>query len=234
MTGLLALTIGFHVVAGLLAVAVTRHRAEYRPTALFLLGTGSVDVALTTIRELIISPARTTMRTAGLDPAAVPWTGSVRIAFHLHEALFLTWHAGIAALALTVFTKLRPWPVAILWAAASLTLALTYPITRGEVLRRVYLAADLAALAVAVASFASWFRRRRPGQGLTFPQLIATSIFTMELGALFVGAWRWNIFENWSLSQVVYATLYAGCIFLQGAVLWITPSPSQSPPDSSD
>jgi len=233
MTGLLALTIGLHVVAGLLAVAIARHRSEYRPTAFFLIATGVIDVALTTIRELIFTPARTAIRAAGLDPAAVPWTGSVRIAFHLHEALFLTWYAGLAALALVVFTKLRPWPVAILWAAVSLALAMTYPITRGEVLRRVYLAADLAALAVAVASFASWFRRRRPGQGFTFPQLIATLVFAIELGALFAGAWRWNVFENWSLSQVAYATLYASCIFLQGAVLWLTPSSSQYPPGSS-
>jgi hypothetical protein len=222
MTGLFALTLGLHVIAGLLAVPVARYRRpEYRPTALFLFATALVDVVLTPVRELIISPA------------VAPLSGGVRIAFHLYEALFLTWHAGLAALALVVFTKLRPWPVAIVWAAASLTLALTYPITRGDVLRRVYLAADLSALAVAVASFASWFRRRRPGQGFTFPQFIATLIFAIELGALFVGAWRWNIFENWSLSQVAYATLYASCIFLQGAILWITPSPSQSPPGLS-
>jgi hypothetical protein len=234
MTGLLALTLGLHGAAGLLAVAIAGRRRVYRPVAFVLASTAIADGAHTAICELVLVPDQAALRAAGVDPAIVPFTGWTAVACHIDNALFLTWQAGIAALALTVFTKLRPWPVAILWAAASIALALTYPITRGEVLRRVYLAADLVALAVAVASFASWFRRRQPGQGFTFPQLIATSIFTMELGALFVGAWRWNIFENWSLSQVVYATLYAGCIFLQGAVLWITPSPSQSPPDSSD
>jgi hypothetical protein len=233
MTALLGLTLSLHCLAGLLALSVARHRPPHRPVALFLFVTAITDIIHTALGRLVLWPALDLVRAAGLDPARIPFTGWVRVTVHVDQALFLTWHAGLAALALVVFTKLRPWPVAILWVAASLALALTYPITRGEVLRRVYLAADLIALAVAVASFASWFRRRRPGQGFTFPQLIATLIFAIELGALFVGAWRWNIFENWSLSQAAYATLYAACIFLQGAVLWITPSPSQSPPGSS-
>src|SRR5262249_11533254 len=145
---LLVLTLGFHGLAGLLAPAVARRRPEYRPVAFFLAGTAIADVIYGQLVFLVLEPATTAMRDLGLDPDITPLDGWARVVANIATAIFLSWYAGLAALALAVFARRRPWHVAVLWAVTSIALAVGYPATRGEFRRHVYLAADLIALAV--------------------------------------------------------------------------------------
>jgi hypothetical protein len=74
------LTILFEVGAALMALSVARKQPEYRPIALFLGVTTIANLVRLAIISHVLSPARDAMRSAGLDPAAVPFTGWPKIA----------------------------------------------------------------------------------------------------------------------------------------------------------
>jgi hypothetical protein len=221
------LTIALKCAAALLAGMVAYRRHDHWPVALFLMGTTAADLPHMAIVAWVLQPAREAIRAAGADPALVPFAGWTRVLGHIDVALFLTWPAGIAALALVLFTKRRPWPAAMAWAAVSIALALGYPAIRHDLLRRCYTAIELASLAVVAASVLTWGRRDR--ELPSFPQTVALLIFVAEFGSLFVGAWRWGLFlDAWFFSQVAYATLYAVLIVVQGGALWNIKLPSRS------
>jgi len=92
------LTILFEMGAAMMAVPVAGARREYRPIAVFLVGTTIANVARLAIISYVLNPARDVMRAAGLDPAMVPFTGRAEVATDVEHALFLLWPAGIAAL----------------------------------------------------------------------------------------------------------------------------------------
>lgn len=216
-------TFALHVVAMVLAVAVTRRRPEHRPVAAFL-GAG---VFANTIRLLIklyvLTPARESMRAVGLDPVAVPFAGWTRAAFHVESALFVGWSAGLAALALWVLLRRRPWPIALAWMAVVAALVLTYPVARGAVLREWYLGVHLVSLTVATGCLVMWFARLpRP----TLPTMVTGFLIGTELISLAVGPWRGSLFSTWDFAQAAYSTLYVAISILQGGALWFTPTRS--------
>jgi hypothetical protein len=135
------------------------------------------------------------------------------------EALFLTWPAGLAATGVVLFTA-RRWPallIGFLWAGAVVCLAASYPAVRGEALRRVYLGAQLAALAVVVAAIASFWWRREAG--MTPARACLMLCAGTDISDLIAGAWRWGFWTRWDLNQAVLVLLYSILIVLQG-VLW--------------
>ena len=219
MTWLLALTSLLQGGTALTAAMVARRRAEYRPIAVFLAVVAVANLAKMAIRLGVLVPAR--------EAGAVPFTGWVRVASHVESALFLLWMAGLAALALAVYLGRRPWPVAVGWAAAVALLALVFPHARGDELRRLYLAAELAALVVALGSMVQWLITRREPPRL--PHVIVAILVAVDLAGLVVGPWRWGLFAGWNLAQVAYCVMYASMIALQLAVVWLMPRGGTGP-----
>jgi hypothetical protein len=82
------------------AILLARRRSEYAPIA-WLLGFAVVaDIVRPALTLLILAPAR--------ELSGLPYTGPARVAFHVTQALFVGWSAGIVAVALRCFTGCRP------------------------------------------------------------------------------------------------------------------------------
>jgi hypothetical protein len=204
------LALAFESTAALVAVVVAWKRSEHRPVAAFLAGTVVADLV-----RLGLS----------LGPLAIsgPYKGPLRALFHVEQALFLTWPAGIAALALWVYRKRHPFPVAIAYALAVAVLVIGYPAIRGDLLRRCYLAAEIAAVVTAIGAFVRWVGRAPP----RLPQVVTTFVLVVDMVSLAVGPWQWGLFGAWALAQVIYSALYAVLIVVQIGALWISPSSSK-------
>jgi hypothetical protein len=217
-----------------LAWATTRRRAAHRPVALLLTVGLASDIARQALADLVLNPARARF-------GAAPWEGWARVAGHAGEALFLAWPAALAASALVTFSTMdetdfapRHWRtahkllvgVAAAWLLAVVALVVTYPITRGGILARCYLAAELGAIVVGIGSIATWIPARRVPE---VRHVVIALVIAAELTSALVGPWRVNVFGSWVLAQVIHALLFALLTVLQGGVLWI----SSSPPSSS-
>jgi hypothetical protein len=225
MTSLEWLTIGFHVAAAVAAVWFAWQHREHRPVALFLGLTAMADGAVCSLRNLVLKPAR-----LSLGPDA-PYTGSVRLAFHLSQALYLLWPAGLAAVALVALGRRRPWLPFVAGAITCAALIATYPKVRGELLQRWYLAIELGALVVGLRYVLGWLRRvaSRDEPELRAAEIVAglsvMILVAVDMTGVVVGAWRGNIYTDWHLSRVSYSVEYAVLIVLQmGGGTWRTSS----------
>lgn len=100
------------------------------------------------------------------------------------------------------------------WGLAAVGLALTYPLTRGAVLGRCYLGAELVALATMLACGVTWGRRR------AHPSLVEGSILVLiaiELTALA----QWSPFgRGWAWQLTGYFLGYVVLVVLHGVELW--------------
>jgi hypothetical protein len=144
------------IAAAIGAAVLARKRSDYRPIGVFLGAVACANFLRAALAALVFNPERAAMRAAGLDPALVPFTGGARVAACVEVAAFLVWSAGLAAVTIAVYLRRRPWSVGVAWALGSAAIAYAYPFTRGDVLRKCYLAAELAALAVAVGVIITW------------------------------------------------------------------------------
>lgn len=195
--------------ATVLAWIVARHRPEHRPVA-WLLGYGlAASAARRAIRIGVLEPARAEL-------AGAPFSGWVRAVFHLDSALFLGWMAGVAALAVWVFGRRRPWGVLIAWAVAVAVFAIGYPTFRGALLAKAYTACELAALCVSVGYLLRWYFGREPAQSHHF---ISGLIVIAELTML-AGPFRVGIFGAWDLARSILFALYLALTPTQGVLAW--------------
>jgi len=187
------------------AVALARRRADHWPFASLL-----VSLLLINTTRAVLSAHFGLIRPLG----SPPFTGAARVAFHVDQAGELASAAAFAALVIWLFSKRRSLAVipGIAWVAAVAYLATHYPEIRGEPLRQVYLAAELAALAVAAMSFGVFWRRR---ESMTPARTCALVCFLVDAGTLFMGAWRWGFWTAWNLQQGAYLAMYAIIITLQ-------------------
>ena len=201
----IVLQIGSAVAAALLAW----RRADHRSFAAWSVGT-----AMATLARVILAATVLPRRPLGSPPIA----GVQRLAFHLDEALFLTSDAGLAVLAIWLFGERRrlAFLPALAWAGTVAYLATHYLESRGDALRKVYLAAQLGALAVAIVSIASLWQHRG---GMTPARQCFLCCVAVDGGTLVVNFWRWGFWEKWSLNQVAFALLYGVLAAYQG-VLW--------------
>lgn len=207
----------FKLAATGLAIAISRKRLDHRPVAVFLGVTAIIELIRLALLDWVIRPARASLVASGLDPTVVPFTGWIRVACDIDGALFLMWPAGLAALAVWVYTKRRPWPIAVVYVLTAGALIVTYPAIRYDALRKVYLAAELASLTVAVGVLGQWFWREVP----RLPHVIVACIIIIELAQLVAGPWRIGIFGAWTVAQVIYAVLYVALTIIQGVALCI-------------
>jgi hypothetical protein len=207
-----------HPVSYLLALAavglgwaLASKRAEHRPIAVLLTVGLACDLARRTLEERLLSPALARL-------AGAPFSGWIRVPWHVDEALFLLWPAALAVAVPGVFGVRRARPVAVGYAATLAALAIGYPAIRGMRLAHVYLAVELAATAVAVQAIARWV----PLQQEPFVQHAAAgAIVGLDALAYAVPWFAGGPFgEPWTLARVAYAVLYAALIVVQGGALW--------------
>jgi hypothetical protein len=203
----IALAYALKILAAVMAAGVARVRREYAPVAVALIVSTAADLL-----RLVLSPWLAYSR------AVISGSSSITLIAvrDLDTALWLTWPAGLAASAVVVFLRRKPWGVAIVWATLSIALAAVYPWSRGEHLRQTYLAAELAAQAIALGGAIVWTARRDPPhvEHAALALLLAT-----ELGTLIAGPWR-AIFTTWRIAQLMYVGAFAALVVVQGGALW--------------
>lgn len=199
-----------------LAWCVARGRPDHRPVAA-LLTVGLVsDLLRQALRMVVFLPARERF-------AGAPYTGWTRVAADVDNALVLAYPAAIVAVASWVFLRRRPWPVAVGWAVAVAVLAIAYPVTRGAVLSRCYLGAELIAITVTLGAAAMWLWRREPP---TLTHAVTLLIGASEAATLVT--FRKGLFTSWTLAQAGYITLYVILIGLHGGAVCGSSSSSRS------
>lgn len=194
------------VVAALLAFVLARRRAEHRPIALFLGAMVAIDVARLYLRGAF-----------GLDLPG-PYTGVRRVAFHLDEAGFLAWPAGLIALVVTLFTGRRPWFVLAAWAGVCVTLIALYPsdLVRGASLQRIYMTAYLGALLAVIVGGLSWGARRLRPQS---EHAVVFVIGAIEIARLI--PFHGSVYERWQIyAPMTNAVLYGLLAAMQGVFIW--------------
>jgi hypothetical protein len=203
-------------VATALAWLVARERPDYHSVAALLTVGFISDLARQALRIAVFLPARERF-------AGAPYTGWTRIAADADNALVLAYPAAIVAVALWVFLRRRPWLVAVGWAVSVAALAVAYPATRGAVLSRCYLGAELVAIAVTVGAAVTWFWRREPP---TLTHAVTLLIGASEAATLL--PFRKGLFTSWTLAQAAYVTMYVILIVLQGGAVCGSSSSSKS------
>ncbi len=203
--------------AVILAWVITRRKAEHR-TVVVLLSIGlGCDVVQRALRFAVLAPAH-------LRFGRAPLEGWALVVGQLSQALFLAWPAALVASARVSFdvsgasTRRSLLLIGVVWAAVSAALALIYPITRGPVLARCYLAVELVALLVTAVTIGRWVRERRTPE---LHHLSIALVATAELCTL-VGPWRYDLFGSWPLAQSIYLTLFGVLVVLQGGSLWLS------------
>jgi hypothetical protein len=210
---------GYSLALGATGLAwwLARRRRDHRPFAVLLTFGFAIDVVRRLLYVCVLIPVEARAQGG-------PFTGWDRIAAHVDTALFLSWPAALTVASLHVFLKRRPWPALAAWALAVVALAITYPVTRGEVLQRVYLWIEAATLAASWGFVIAWIRSPDRGSP-AFHQVCVALVLGTELTSLFVGPWKAvDLFAAWPLAQLAYAGLFVFLILLQGGVLWTTTS----------
>jgi hypothetical protein len=196
------------LVAAILGVVLARRDTEHRPVAAFLLFSLASDIIRNRLLAWVIQPARAML-------GSVPFSGWVRVAADIEGVLFVAWRAGIAALAVWMFIRRRPWGVVVATVAAVAFMVATYP--RGEELRRFYLVAELASLCLALGCFISWLVSDRK---VTIPAVSSAIIVAVEFAFVTGGPYRADIFANWISAQNMLVVLYVSLIAVQGVSIW--------------
>lgn len=195
--------------ATVLSWIVARHRPEHRPIA-WLLGYGlASDIVRRVVRIHVLQPARAEL-------GGAPFTGAARIVFHVETALFLGWMAAVAALAVWIFGRRRPWGVLVAYVVAVLVVAIGYPTFRGELLGKAYLACQLAALCTSVGFLLRWF----VGSERARVHHIAAGLIILTELSMLAGPYRFGVFTTWHLAQSMLIALYVTIVPVQGVAIW--------------
>ena len=150
-----------------------------------------------------------------------PLTGTLRWAIYADRALFIAWPALLAGCSVRVLWERRAWPVAAGYAVAAFGLAVTYPTTRGGVLRLCYLGIDLAALLIAFVSLIMWLRRHWGKTRADVSVTVTAVLVVGHLMAVIAGPYKFGLFgPEWHLMQLAYLFLFVVVSLLQGGALW--------------
>jgi hypothetical protein len=212
---LLVLTSLLQAVAAAAAVRVAQRREDHRPIAAFLVSMVVANLAGMFLRRIGWA--------ASVVPAE-PLTGGPRFWSHVGQGLYLLWPFGMAAMFVTVFARRKPWIIAAAYVATLAVLVTGYPMIRGAVLQRAYLAVELAALAACLGLVVQWAWR---WEKLRIAHATAILVLAIEVGTL-LGPYRGNLFEDWSTAQAMYAVLYTIISVVQWGASWGSSSVSRS------
>jgi hypothetical protein len=202
------------IAAFVVAVALSRRRREHIPAAVAL---GILPIAAIVSRFLNLA----------LPPHEGPWEGAARLLVYLDGSIQLATAAVVPGLVVAVFVDKPKRPifaVAIVWALASIIIAALYPspIVRGASLQRIYLAADLSGLFVAIVTIARWARLRRSPNSA---HGIALGLVVLDFAILVMpySPWRGSVFAGrFDVVQVVILGTFAAAAAFQGVALWFS------------
>ena len=205
------------IVAGL-GIALARRRSEHKPVAAFL----ALLVALDMVRVYVLRPIYLS------HPR--PYVGIARIVFHMGQAIFFAWPAGVAVLGWKVFLNRRPWPPLAAYAMVLAVVVIGYPAVRETRLAYVHTITCLASIIAVLCCAAIWMRRKTPPR----PEHAATLLLPLLELSLLAGPYYPALpdpFKNWSIAQVTYAVLWSVLALVHIGVLWrgfLLPSPARS------
>jgi hypothetical protein len=199
VTALHAIQLALAAAAGL---AAWRRRG---PVAWYLVVVVGLDLLRLGLRQL-------------LPPGPAAREGFALLLRHASQAAYLGLILAIPALAMALFLRRRPWPVAGAWAAVALVVVATYPELRGPELLRAYSALELVGGLGAVGCFVAWRRRR---ERLTVEHacgivLISASLATVALPPL-LGA---GVLERWPVIVALHALAFGVVLALQLRERW--------------
>jgi hypothetical protein len=192
--------------ATLTALALLRRRVTHAPVALYLMVLLVGDWFRRALALALV--------------AGGPYDGLTRLAFHADELLYLLGPAGLAACALLVLANVSARGVAVAYAVVGVVLIACYPELRQDVLRRVYLAAELGAVVVVLASAAAAVRRRPPARiDVTVAAVLAIAV--VDGVKLAAGPFhRGDLFSSWGLVWPMHVVLYTAIAVMQGGAWW--------------
>jgi hypothetical protein len=199
--------------SALTAWAVARRRPDYKPPA----------VALTTLFALGVLGVPLDMN-ALLPPRAEPWTGWHLWLVYVDGAIKLASSAVVVGLAAFLCFENRRRAlviVGVVWAAASITLAVTYPspMVRGANLQKLYFDADLIGLFAGFGALLTWAICERKAPSLAH---IVTIFLLFCDGAILLtplGPWRTDVFGDFGPARLILLLMFATLTLFQG-VLW--------------
>lgn len=202
------------VLAGLVALGDMRHR----PVAIGIAAVSSAQIARALLHAYVLHGG--------------PYSGWTRAAFHVEEGLYLLSTVMVPLMVMAVLMDLPPGPGVGRWARGALWTAYGgawagliggYPAIRADVLRQVYLVAELVALLVSCVAIASWVRRRgwRLESGPRwYSWTTVLMIVVADLVLLVGGAWRYGLFgEAYVVQQAGLLALWGGVAVVQGLAL---------------
>lgn len=221
-----------HILAAILAVAVAWRRRDCVALASFIAGTALADAARGALR--LTSP----WLSGDIPPLH---TAIERVVLHVDQALYLTWSAGLAAVALATLAPGRAEPVQRTsdpeplpprrsvtwlplagWAVIVATLSAFY--IRTPNVRSVYLFADVLAVAVAVGALGIAARDRLAP---TLSRVAVIAVLSAHAAALFV-VWSGDGWARWQIALGSYLGLYTLLCLILGGALWAKPASSSS------
>ena len=194
--------------AAVLAWAVARRRRSYLPIAWLLTFQIVSDVIRRVLRELVLLPQYAKL-------GGAPSTGWLRVAAHVEQCLFLGWRVAIAALAVWIFGKRRPWLIAAVFVAVEIALIVGYPAARGALLQKAYLGVELAVLCVSIGFFLRWYFGR---ESRTLEHFVTGLIIALEAAMITGGPYREIIWINWDTAWGILLVLYVTIISIEGWV----------------
>lgn len=189
------------------AVLLARRRRDYAPIAIGLVWVAFAHVA----RQLLASYV------LGSGPAGgLPYQGVERVFFHVEQALFVSWSAGTAALAIRTFVGRGTWIVALVYLVIVAGLAAAYPELRRERLQWAYFAILVASIAVSIGAVIAWARARvRPEP----PHIAVFLLLACEIGAVLGPYSAGLIDKTWPIALGLYIGFYCVLAVWQG--LWL-------------
>lgn len=206
------------IASAVAAVALARRRPPHRPAAVALV----VLLVANLLRAVVVAALP-------WPPPSEPLQGGARTLIYFDRALVLAASGAVPGLALGASVQRPRWAVAAvvaLWAVASILLAALYPspFVRGPQLARLYLAADLAGLFVAVVALV---HRARSKRSPTSAHVIALALTAGDLAILLVpySPWRDGLFGRYDGVQLMVIVLFVALTCFQGVLLWFSPPP---------
>lgn len=198
------------VAAGLAFVAAQR-RASVRVLAWLLAWEVAQDLGRRALSSYVLDPFRAAHGT--------PYLGWARVAFHVREALQVSWcFAVVAVVARVLGRRVAPW----LWPTFLLVIAtatIGYPAwLRGTANIGVYYAVIQAIEVSWCGAFVLSFVRRSEG-ALMVEHVSVFWMVAVELAVLtaYVAG---GIFEWWPVAATLYLAMHTGLILVQGRWLW--------------
>lgn len=210
MTPLQLVTLVLYLAAAAVAARHARGDPRSRPVAVYL---GAV-VALDVLRYMLAA--------ALPDASQGPPRGTALLLRHLSQGAYLGTIAAQPALAVALFFRRRPAPVALAAVLLWVVVVGAYPWLRGPALLELYSCAEVAGLVCSGAAFASWLRSPQLLEEAACPHIWAGLAILAGTGAValiprLTGAW---LLASWPAVVLVNGAMVA----LAGLLLARRPS----------